>query len=384
MLRPTRPLSRDAGDSRLFPPMLTHLLTRVPCLALLGLAELASLAQDRFKTMPGYERFQKMSKEIPGLRQAGRAVGHLEGRRPGLRISRRRASATASTSPRARLTRAAAAQDRRPSQPRAETAERGARRAGAARPRAGNTPRPFRRTASRRPSTATAISGSATPTAPTPRRHHRRQRKTRVKYGTANWVYGEELYQTTAIWWSTNSQKLAFYRFDESQVQDYYLTLDQTKIQNRLDVEPYMKAGTHQSRGRYPHLRPGDRRRPSRWTSATASRSTTPWSATTSMASPGRRTARNCSFTAPTAGRTSWSSAPPIPRPAVPRHRARGMAAELDREPAAHALSQGRQALHLDLGAHRLEELLPLRPERRAAGHAHRPCLRGGRHRARG
>ncbi len=68
--------------------------------------------------------------------------------------------------------------------------------------------------------------------------------KTRVKFGSANWVYGEELNQTTAIWWSTNNQKLAFYRFDESQVRDYYQTLDETKLQNRLVVEPYMKVGT--------------------------------------------------------------------------------------------------------------------------------------------
>jgi dipeptidyl-peptidase-4 len=66
---------------------------------------------------------------------------------------------------------------------------------------------------------------------------------TRLKYGTANWVYGEELYQTTAMWWATNSQWLAFYRFDESAVRDYYLTLDHTQIQSRLDVEPYMKVG---------------------------------------------------------------------------------------------------------------------------------------------
>ncbi|MBK9140000.1 MAG: DPP IV N-terminal domain-containing protein [Verrucomicrobia bacterium] len=67
--------------------------------------------------------------------------------------------------------------------------------------------------------------------------------KTRIKFGTANWVYGEELYQTTAMWWSTNSQRLAFYRFDERAVLDYYLTLDHTQFQNRLDVEPYMKVG---------------------------------------------------------------------------------------------------------------------------------------------
>jgi dipeptidyl-peptidase 4 len=65
----------------------------------------------------------------------------------------------------------------------------------------------------------------------------------RVKFGAANWVYGEELYQTTAIWWSSNSQKLAFYRFDESQLKDYYLALGLTKIQSSLLTEPYMKAG---------------------------------------------------------------------------------------------------------------------------------------------
>ncbi|MFO7261948.1 MAG: DPP IV N-terminal domain-containing protein [bacterium] len=68
--------------------------------------------------------------------------------------------------------------------------------------------------------------------------------KTRVKYGTASWVYGEELRQTTAMWWSPSSRKLAFYRFDESGIQDYYLQLDQTQIQSRMDIEAYPKAGT--------------------------------------------------------------------------------------------------------------------------------------------
>ena len=65
----------------------------------------------------------------------------------------------------------------------------------------------------------------------------------RVKYGTASWVYGEELDQTTAMWWSPDSQKLAFYRFDEKNVPDYFLQLDQTKLYSRMDVEPYPKAG---------------------------------------------------------------------------------------------------------------------------------------------
>jgi len=67
--------------------------------------------------------------------------------------------------------------------------------------------------------------------------------KDRVKNGTASWVYGEELAQRTAMWWSPDSGKLAYYRFDESKVPDYYLQLDQTKLQSRADVEAYPKAG---------------------------------------------------------------------------------------------------------------------------------------------
>src|SRR5690606_26286805 len=66
----------------------------------------------------------------------------------------------------------------------------------------------------------------------------------RVKYATASWVYGEELEQTSAIWWSPDSRRVAFYRFDESQVRDYFVALDQTHLQSSVDVEAYPKAGT--------------------------------------------------------------------------------------------------------------------------------------------
>ncbi|MGH9308839.1 MAG: DPP IV N-terminal domain-containing protein, partial [Vicinamibacterales bacterium] len=68
-------------------------------------------------------------------------------------------------------------------------------------------------------------------------------REKRIKYGTASWVYGEELDQSTAMWWSPDSRRLAFYRFDETAVPDYYLQLDQTKLQSVMDVEAYPKAG---------------------------------------------------------------------------------------------------------------------------------------------
>jgi dipeptidyl-peptidase 4 len=65
----------------------------------------------------------------------------------------------------------------------------------------------------------------------------------RLKFGSATWVYGEELNQTTAMWWSPDSKKLAFYSFDFRNVKDYYLQYKQTEIYDSLEVEPYTKVG---------------------------------------------------------------------------------------------------------------------------------------------
>jgi dipeptidyl-peptidase-4 len=69
-------------------------------------------------------------------------------------------------------------------------------------------------------------------------------RDARIKYGAASWVYGEELGQRTAMWWSPDSTRLAYYRFDESAARDYHLALGQTEFQTTLAVEAYPKAGT--------------------------------------------------------------------------------------------------------------------------------------------
>jgi dipeptidyl-peptidase 4 len=67
--------------------------------------------------------------------------------------------------------------------------------------------------------------------------------ESRIKYGTASWVYGEELSQRTAMWWSPDGKKLAYYRFDESRVPDFYLATNLTHIQDTVDIEAYPKPG---------------------------------------------------------------------------------------------------------------------------------------------
>jgi dipeptidyl-peptidase-4 len=65
----------------------------------------------------------------------------------------------------------------------------------------------------------------------------------RTKYGVASWVYGEELEVHDAMWWSPDSKRLAYYKFDEKDVKDYYLAIDQNAFQDVLYPEAYPKAG---------------------------------------------------------------------------------------------------------------------------------------------
>lgn len=64
-----------------------------------------------------------------------------------------------------------------------------------------------------------------------------------VKYGIATWVYGEELGQNTAMWWSPDGSKIAFYRFVEKDVKKYYVLLDQLSLYDSLEIEAYPKVG---------------------------------------------------------------------------------------------------------------------------------------------
>ncbi len=64
-----------------------------------------------------------------------------------------------------------------------------------------------------------------------------------LKYGIANWVYGEELGQNTAIWWSPDSKKIGFYKFQEKNVKKYYVLFNQLKLQDSAEIEAYPKVG---------------------------------------------------------------------------------------------------------------------------------------------
>jgi dipeptidyl-peptidase 4 len=208
---------------------------------LLACLAASSPAQDRLPRLPGYERYKKMSQQIAGSvklgslsvtwKDGGQAFEYQkDGKRYRYEVA---TGAVSEVPPPPKGT--AKAEEKKPDRgTRPERPARGRQYTWALSP--DGKSRAFHR--DRNVWLGDALGSNAVAVTTDGRE------QTRIKYGTANWVYGEELFQTTALWWSTNSRKLAFYRFDESQVADYYLTLDHTKVQNRLEIEPYMKVGT--------------------------------------------------------------------------------------------------------------------------------------------
>jgi dipeptidyl-peptidase-4 len=198
------------------------------------LFDAATDAQDRLRTMPGYEQHQTVAREIPGSVRGG-----------SLSVSWKDAAtfeyAREGTLYRYNVTTRTA--EEIGSAPRQQGRGRGGRGGGG--PERG---RQFESAESpnkqlkafhrdRNLWVSDLAGGNETPVTTDG------SAKDRIKYGTASWVYGEELNQNTAMWWSPDSSKLAYYRFDESPVPDYYLQLEQTKIQSKMDVEAYPKAG---------------------------------------------------------------------------------------------------------------------------------------------
>ncbi len=65
----------------------------------------------------------------------------------------------------------------------------------------------------------------------------------KYRFGSANWVYGEELDVRHAMWWTPDSKKLIYYVFDERPVKDFYLIGNLTGVYTTSMVEGYTKAG---------------------------------------------------------------------------------------------------------------------------------------------
>jgi dipeptidyl-peptidase-4 len=211
----------------------------------LALAPARALAQDRLKTMPGYEQYQNVGKKIQGALKSGSLQvkwlddgKSLDYHKDGKTLRYDIAAKSAAEAP---APKADAKPDGGPKAPAGGNARRGG---GGGRERGrqfSSATSPdgkleafckdrnlWLKDADGKNERAVTTEGDA---------------KTRIKFATASWVYGEELDQTTAMWWSPDSKKIAFYRFDESPTPDFYLELDQTKIQTRMDIEAYPKAG---------------------------------------------------------------------------------------------------------------------------------------------
>lgn len=200
----------------------------------LGLMPMTANAQDRLKAMPGYDQYQKMATQIQGSVRPGiLQVKWLDGgkafefRRDGKTF---RYDVTTRTSAEAEPSAAAGPA---PTNRFRGGVERGRQFDSAMSP--DGKLKAFYRNRNLWLSDASGANETPITT--------EGNEKTRIKYGSASWVYGEELDQNTAMWWAPNGKKLAFYRFDESPVPDFYLQLDQTKLQSKMDIEAYPKAG---------------------------------------------------------------------------------------------------------------------------------------------
>jgi len=193
-----------------------------------------SMAQDRLKTYPGYERFQKMSKEMPGAVKSGAL--QVKWADDGKSFTYNRDGKSWKY---VLATRKAAETGAAPAQPEGFGGRRGG---GPERGRQFTEAvsldkklKAFYRDRNVWLSDADGKNEIAVTT--------EGNEKGRIKYGSASWVYGEELFQSFAMWWSPDGKKLAYYRFDESKVPDYFLQMDQTKLYTKPDIEAYPKAG---------------------------------------------------------------------------------------------------------------------------------------------
>jgi dipeptidyl-peptidase-4 len=66
----------------------------------------------------------------------------------------------------------------------------------------------------------------------------------RIRNGVGSYLYLEEFNVSQPVWWSPDGRKLAWMRYDESRVEDYFLQLDQTRTLSTVHTEAYPHPGT--------------------------------------------------------------------------------------------------------------------------------------------
>lgn len=67
----------------------------------------------------------------------------------------------------------------------------------------------------------------------------------RIRHGVGSYVYLEEFDVSQPVWWSPDGKKLAWMRYDERQVDDYFLQLDQTRTMSTMLTQAYPHPGTN-------------------------------------------------------------------------------------------------------------------------------------------
>ncbi|HSP91873.1 MAG TPA: DPP IV N-terminal domain-containing protein, partial [Vicinamibacterales bacterium] len=214
------------------------LTSRLALAALAGVALLSAAlgAQDRLKSMPGYEHYLRMSKELPSaIRMGNLLVAWKDG---GKAFEYTKDGKTWRFDIAAKAATELPAGEAAPVAPGGRGGLGGAPERGRQVSSAASPDKTLLAVYRNRNIYITDAAGANEVAVTTDGNE-----QARIKYGTASWVYGEELDQTTAMWWSPDGRKLAYYRFDESKVPDYYLQLDQTKLYSRMDIEAYPKSG---------------------------------------------------------------------------------------------------------------------------------------------
>jgi dipeptidyl-peptidase 4 len=69
--------------------------------------------------------------------------------------------------------------------------------------------------------------------------------KERIRNGVGSYVYLEEFSVSQPVWWSPDGTKLAWMRYDETRVDDYFLQLDQTRTLSTVLTQAYPHAGAN-------------------------------------------------------------------------------------------------------------------------------------------